>query len=289
MSEQKTLFLNGDYLPEQEAAIPVLDRGFLFGDGVYEVIPVFGGHPFRLEQHMARLSRSLAEVRIPDPHTREAWAAVFHRILELNPGGDRSLYIQVTRGVMAHREHAFSGELAPTVLVMVNPIAPPDPAVLEQGVSAVVMEDHRWSRCDIKAITLLPNVLARQHAVDAGATEAILVRNGLAIEGAASNLFIVVDGVLVTPPKDRQLLGGITRDLVLELAEAAGMPVMETALPASRLLEASEIWLTSSTREILPVTRLEGAPVGDGLPGPVWARMHALYQDRKVRLREGGA
>ncbi|MBK1691225.1 D-amino acid aminotransferase [Ectothiorhodospira mobilis] len=289
MTAHKTLFLNGRYLPEGEASVPVLDRGFLFGDGVYEVIPVFGGHPFRLDQHMDRLARSLAEVRIPDPYDREDWTAVFRRLLEANPGGDRSLYIQVTRGVMARRDHAFSEGLSPTVLVMVNPISPPDPAVLEQGVSAVVLEDHRWSRCDIKAITLLPNVLARQQAVEWGATEAILVRNGQAIEGAASNLFLVVDGVVVTPPKDRQLLAGITRDLVLELAGDAGMPVMEAPIPADRLREASEIWLTSSTREILPVTRLDGAAVGDGRPGPLWGRMHALYQDYKARLREGGA
>ncbi|MCG5499929.1 D-amino acid aminotransferase [Ectothiorhodospira lacustris] len=280
------IYLNGEFVPEAQARVSVFDRGFLFGDGIYEVIPVFGGHPLRLTEHLERLERSLAEVRIDNPHDRAGWKGLFMTLLEKNPGGDRSLYVQVTRGV-ARRDHAFPSGVRPTVFAMVNPIAPPNPAVLEQGVAAVVIADHRWSRCDIKAITLLPNVLARQEALDSGATEAILIRQGLATEGAASNLFAVGDGVIVTPPKDRSLLPGITRDLVLELAQDAGLPVMESAIPEQSLRAAEEIWLTSSTREILPVTRLDGRPVGAGVPGPVWRRLHGLYQDYKARLREG--
>ncbi|SEP63152.1 D-alanine transaminase [Ectothiorhodospira magna] len=280
------IYLNGEFVPEAQAQVSVFDRGFLFGDGVYEVIPVFGGRPLQLAAHLARLARSLAEVRIHNPHDPSGWESLLATLLEKNPGGDRSLYIQVTRGV-ARRDHAFPVGVQPTVFAMVNPIAPQNPAVLEQGVAAVVVDDHRWSRCDIKAITLLPNVLARQEALDAGATEAILIRQGLATEGAASNLFVVGDGVIITPPKDRSLLPGITRDLVMELAQDAGLPLMESTIPEQSLQMAEEIWLTSSTREILPVTRLDGRPVGTGLPGPVWRRIHGLYQDYKARLREG--
>ncbi|MCG5525772.1 D-amino acid aminotransferase [Ectothiorhodospira haloalkaliphila] len=285
MSDSKIIHLNGEFLPEDRAKVSVLDRGFLFGDGVYEVIPVFGGRPLRLGEHLDRLARSLAEIRIPDPLSREDWAILIDELLARNPGGDRSVYVQVTRGV-APRDHAFPEVIEPTVMAMVNPIRPPGEQVLTQGVAAVVIPDHRWSRCDIKAITLLANVLARQEAVDSGATEAILVRNGLATEGAASNLFLVADGVIVTPPKDHSLLGGITRDLLVELAEANGLPVMETRIPEDSLQGAQEIWLTSSTREILPVTRLDGRAVGEGVPGPVWRRVHALYQDYKASLRQ---
>jgi D-alanine transaminase len=280
------VYLNGDYLPESEARVSVLDRGFLFGDGVYEVVPVYGGRLFRLEQHLDRLDRSLAAVRIVPPLDRAGWIRMLKELLARNPGGDRSVYLQVTRGA-ARRDHAFPEDASPTVFAMVNPLQPSDPAVLETGVAAVTMPDTRWARCDIKAITLLANILARQQAVEAGATEAILVRAGQAIEGAASNLFVVGDGVIVTPPKDCSLLPGITRDLVVELAQAHGIPLMETPITEAGLRAAEEIWLTSSTREILPVTRLDDRPVGSGRPGPVWARMTALYQAYKQQLRDG--
>jgi D-alanine transaminase len=283
-----TVYLNGEYLPESEARVSVLDRGFLFGDGVYEVVPAYGGRLFRLEQHLDRLERSLAAVRIVSPLDRAGWTAMLTELLERNPGGDRSVYLQVTRGA-ARRDHAFPVDALPTVFAMVNPLTALDPALLEHGVAAVTVPDTRWSRCDIKAITLLANILARQQAVEAGATEAILVRGGRATEGAASNLFVVGDGVIVTPPKDQSLLPGITRDLVVELAVANGIPLMETPVTESDLHAAEEVWLTSSTKEILPVTRLDARPVGDGRPGPVWARMYALYQDYKRRLREGQA
>jgi D-alanine transaminase len=280
------VYLNGEYLPESEARISVLDRGFLFGDGVYEVVPVYGGRLFRLEQHLDRLQRSLEAVRITPPLDREGWTRMLTELLERNPGADRSVYLQVTRGV-ARRDHAFPADAVPTVFAMVSPISAPDPALFETGVAAVTVPDNRWGRCDIKAITLLANILARQQAVEAGATEAIMLRGGHATEGAASNLFVVGDGVLVTPPKDSSLLPGITRDLVVELAQAHGIPVMETPIPEAGLRAAEEIWLTSSTKEILPVTRLDGRAVGTGRPGPLWARMRDLYQVYKQQLRAG--
>jgi D-alanine transaminase len=282
------VYLNGHYLPESEARVSVLDRGFLFGDGVYEVVPAYGGRLFRLEQHLDRLDRSLTAVRIMPPLDRAGWTRMLTELLARNPGGDRSVYLQVTRGA-ARRDHAFPEDASPTVFAMVNALQPCDPAVLEAGVAAVTMPDTRWTRCDIKAITLLANILARQQAVEAGATEAILVRAGQAIEGAASNLFVVGDGVIVTPPKDFSLLPGITRDLVVELAGVNGIPLMETPITEAGLRAAEEIWLTSSTREILPVTRLDDRPVGTGRPGPVWTRMMGLYQAYKQQLREGQA
>jgi D-alanine transaminase len=282
-----TVYLNGEYLPESEARVSVLDRGFLFGDGVYEVMPVYGGRLFRLEEHLDRLDRSLAAVRIAPPLDRAGWTDVLTGLVARNPGGDRSIYLQVTRGV-ARRDHAFpAADTPPTVFAMVNPLHPVESALLQSGVAAVSVPDTRWARCDIKAITLLANILARQQAVEAGATEAILVRGGFATEGAASNLFVVADGVIVTPAKDTSLLPGITRDLVVELAAQHGLPLMESAIPESSLRAAEEVWLTSSTKEILPVTQLDDRPVGDGRPGPVWQRMFDLYQAYKQQVRDG--
>ncbi len=276
--------LNGRNLPAEEACVPVLDRGFIFGDGVYEVIPVFGGRPFRLDEHLRRLENSLAEVRIPNPHTREEWAALIQSLIEANGGGDQSLYLQVTRGPAA-RDHALPENPAPTVFAMSNPLRPPAPEIIEHGIEAITLDDIRWSRCHIKAISLLPNILLRQTALDAGAAEAILIRDGYATEGAASNLFVVLDGELLTPPKGPRLLPGITRDVILELAAANGIPHREADIRREDLARASEIWVTSSTKEILPVTRLDDAPVGDGRPGPVFRKMYALYQANKAALR----
>ena len=206
------VYLNGSFLPQDEARVSVLDRGFLFGDGVYEVIPAYGGRLLRLDQHLDRLEHSLDGLRIRNPCDRARWREILEGLLERNPGDDRSVYLQVTRGAAAKRDHAFPPpEVEPTVFAMVTPIAQPDPASVERGVHAFTYDDTRWSRCDIKAITLLPNVLLRQQAIDAGGQEAILIRDGLATEGAASNLFIVRNGVMTTPPKDHRVLPGITR------------------------------------------------------------------------------
>lgn len=279
-----TVYLNGVFLPIDQACVPVLDRGFLFGDGVYEVIPVYGGNLFRLEQHLQRLDHSLTGVRIVNPMSRTLWRDTLDELVERNGGGDQSIYFQVTRGAAPKRDHAFPANVLPTVFMMSTPLAPLPADLAQSGIAAVTLDDIRWQRCDIKAITLLPNVLLRQEALDKGAAEAILLRDGLAVEGAASNLFIVKDGAIITPPKGPQLLPGITRDLILELAATHQVPHRETHITAAELRAADEIWLTSSTKEILPVTRLDGLAVSGGRPGPMWARLIGLYQEYKRML-----
>lgn len=273
------VYLNGQFLPLNQAKVSVMDRGFLFGDGVYEVIPVYGGRPLRLDEHMQRLTNSLAGIRMQPPLSNAEWSGVFSRLIQGLE--DQSIYLQVTRGVAPKRDHAIPPDIEPTVFAMCTPIAP----LPVDGIRTITVDDIRWDWCHIKAITLLSNVLLRQEAIDRGCTEAILVRDGYAIEGAASNLFVLVDGVLVTPPKSNELLPGITRDLVLELAVQHGIPAQERRIALDELMSAPEIWMTSSTREIMPVIELDGAPVGSGLPGPVWQRMQALYQDYKEFLR----
>ncbi len=282
------VYLNGKYLPLEEACIPVLDRGFIFGDGVYEVIPVYNGNPFRLPQHLQRLEDSMQAVRIDNPCKRQEWSAIITKVIEENGGGDQSVYLQVTRGV-ARRDHRFPGDTRPTVFVMSNPVSPVPAGELSEGVAAVTLEDIRWQYCHIKSIALLPNILMRQQAVEQDAVEAILLRDGEVSEGAASNVFIVKEGVILTPPKSERLLPGITRDLVVELAEKHQLPCKETAIGETELLHADEVWLTSSLKEILPVTRLNGQPVSDGRPGPVWQQMYTIYQDYKQALRQNKA
>ncbi|MDY6980466.1 MAG: D-amino acid aminotransferase, partial [Pseudomonadota bacterium] len=250
-------YLNGNYLPLDEACVPVLDRGFIFGDGVYEVIPVYAGKPFRLDHHLQRLNDSLNGVYLSNPLDDETWTLILQQIIERNGGGDQSLYLQITRGV-AKRDHGFPATAQPTVFVMSNPFKPVDSELLEEGVAAITLEDIRWQYCHIKSIALLPNILLRQQALDADAAEAILLKGDKVTEGAASNVFIVVDGILLTPPKGECLLPGITRDLVVELADRHNVPCEQRDISREELLRADEIWITSSTREILPVTRLDG-------------------------------
>lgn len=280
------VYLNGTFLPLEQACVPVMDRGFLFGDGVYEVLPSFGGRLFRLAQHIERLNDSLRAVRIDPPYTLPQWEDILTRlILQQEITTDCSIYLQVTRGVAAKRDHAIPPQVLPTVFLMATPI-PPDNAELNAcGVAAITRDDFRWERCDIKAITLLANVLLRQEAADQGAAEAILIRNGLATEGAASNLFIIRDETLVTPPKSRHLLPGITRDLILELAATHDLPYSIATIPVADLAQAEEIWLTSSVREIMPVIRLNGVPIHNGNPGPHWHRINQLYQEFKASIR----
>lgn len=281
-----TVYLNGDFLPLDQARVPVLDRGFIFGDGVYEVIPVYGGHPFRLEHHLARLQRSLDGVAIAPPHDDTGWTAIISGLIERNGGGDLSVYLHITRGV-ARRDHGFPNGVAPTVFAMASPLTAPAPETVARGLAAITLDDPRWQHCDIKAISLLPNVLLRQQAREADADEAILIRDGEVTEGAASNIFIVHNGTLQTPPKGPHLLPGITRDLVLELAAAEGIPAAEAVFDKTALLQADEVWLTSSTKEVMAVTRLDGTPVADGVPGPLWQRLHKAYQAYKARLQQG--
>ena len=283
MSEE-IVYLNGEFLPLQEARVPVLDRGFIFGDGIYEVIPVFAGKLFRIGQHLERLNKNLSAVRIKNPYTDDEWRELLATLISKNGPGDQGVYLQITRGV-AKRDHGFPPQSIPTVFAMCNAIAEPAAEVLEKGICAITLEDNRWQHCNIKAITLLPNILLRQQAIDHGCTEAILVRDGMVTEGAASNVFIVKDSVLITPPKSAQLLPGITRDLVVELAREHSIPCTEQEIPQADLAVANEIWITSSTKEIAAVTTLNDKPVGSGMPGDAWIRMVELYRNYKRQLR----
>ncbi|MGR9046298.1 MAG: D-amino acid aminotransferase [Gammaproteobacteria bacterium] len=276
--ENKIVYLNGHFLPLSDAKISVLDRGFLFGDGIYEVIPAYNGRLFRLQEHLERLENSLLNIRLGNPYSRERWAEILQALL-VEGNRDQYIYLQVTRGVAAKRDHAFPEHTEPTVFAMCSPIVPF--AGLETGVKAVTLNDNRWGLCNIKAITLLANILLRQNAVEQGSAEAILVKDGYVTEGAASNIFAVIDGILVTPPKSEEILPGITRDVILELAHANDIPCSEDIISLEALQAASEIWLTSSTREIIPVVRLDSATVADGKPGPVWQQMHRLFQTFK--------
>ncbi|WP_018994081.1 D-amino acid aminotransferase [Thioalkalivibrio sp. ALgr1] len=276
-------YFNGDFMPLESVRISPLDRGFLFGDSVYEVIPSYAGQLFLLTEHLERLQRSLDAIRLESPLSFDQWRGMLEELVRRNEGDvpiDLGLYLQVTRGV-APRDHAFPAGGPPTVFAMANPIVPLADTIRQAGVAAVTGPDTRWSRCDIKATTLLANVLARQEAREQDAVEAILLRDGQVTEGAASNVFALVDGTLVTPPLASSLLPGVTRALVLRLAAQCGLDVVERDLSESQLRAADEIWLTSSTKELLPVCRLDGHPVGAGVPGPAWQAVHAAYQQAK--------
>ncbi len=275
--------LNGRFMPLEEATVPVLDRGFIFGDGVYEVIPVYSRRLFRLAEHLRRLQNSLDGIGLQNPHTAAEWGALLQQLVDQNEGEDQYLYLHITRGV-AKRDHAFPKGVAPTVFLMSSPLTPPAPELKAGGVTAITAQDNRWLRCDIKAISLLPNVLLRQQAVVAGTMEAVLLRDGFLTEGSASNIFVVQNGVILAPPKNNLMLPGITYDLILELAAAEQIPCKVGPVPEAALRSADEIWLTSSTREILPITVLDGQPVGNGQPGPLFKRMDALYQHYKTTV-----
>ncbi|MDP3482049.1 MAG: D-amino acid aminotransferase [Sulfuricella sp.] len=274
------IYLNGRFMPIEEACVPVLDRGFIFGDGVYEVIPVYSRRPFRLREHLKRLQHSLDGIRLSNPLSEEEWERLIGELVARNPDEDQSIYLHVTRGV-AKRDHAFPSGVAPTVFMMSNPLVTSTPELVESGVAVVSAADNRWLRCDIKAISLLPNVLLRQLAVDAGAAETLLLRDGFLTEGAASNIFVVRDGVLLAPPKDNLMLPGITYDVILELAAAASLKIEVRRISEHEVRTAQELWLTSSTKEVLAITHLDGQPVADGKPGPLFRQMYRLYQDYK--------
>ncbi len=274
------IYLNGRFMPIEEACVPVLDRGFIFGDGVYEVIPVYSRRPFRLREHLKRLQHSLDGIRLANPHNEEEWVRLIGELVELNEEDDQSLYLHITRGV-ARRDHAFPAGVAPTVFMMSNPLVISTPELVESGVAVVSAVDNRWLHCDIKAISLLPNVLLRQLAVDAGAAETLLLRDGFLTEGAASNIFVVRDEVLLAPPKNHLMLPGITYDVILELAVAASLKTEVRRISEHEVRAAQELWLTSSTKEVLAITHLDGQPVADGRPGPLFRQMYRLYQDYK--------
>lgn len=283
--QNKIVFLNDQFLPIDEAKVSVLDRGFLFGDGVYEVIPVFGEKPLREIEHLERLEKSLSRVSLANPHTEAEWMQLFKELLEKNPGDDRAIYLQITRGPHEVRDLSASPGQQATVFAMVSQVSAIDISVVEKGIEAVTVDDFRWHACDIKSISLVANVMLRQKANDAGVQDAILIRDGIATEGTASNLFIVKDGVMITAPRSNHLLAGITRDLVVELAEKNNRPFEVRPIAEAELSSADEIWLTSSTREIAPVLKLNGKLVGDGKAGECWRVMINLYQQYKQVLR----
>lgn len=268
------VYLNGEYLPLSQAKISVLDRGFLFGDGVYEVMPWYQGNFLGFKSHIERLNNSLSGIRLASPYTQAQWHEILLPLLDNNR--NQYIYLQVTRGVASKRDHLFPQPTVPTVFAMCNDI-PPFPE-REQGIKGLTIDDNRWELCNIKSIALLANVLLKQQAADQGCAEAILVKQGYVTEGSASNVFAVIDGVLMTAPKSSAILAGITRDIILELAQAHQIPVTEQAIPVAALKTASEIWVTSSTREIVPVVELDGEKVADGKAGPIWQKINALYQ-----------
>lgn len=277
-----TIYLNGQFMPIEEAKISVLDRGFIFGDGVYEVIPVYSRKAFRLEEHLRRLQHSLDGIQLANPHRDEEWTALINELISHNLAEDQYLYLHITRGV-ARRDHAFPNPpVPPTVFMMSNPLLTPPAELLHSGVACVTAPDNRWLRCDIKAIALLPNVLLRQRAVDAGCAETILIRdNAFMTEGAASNIFVVKDGKLLAPPKDNLMLPGITYDVLLEIAAANGIPHEVRRIAVNEVFAADELLLTSSTKEVLAITHLDGKTIGTGKPGEMFTRLYRLYQEYK--------
>ncbi|MDH5300787.1 MAG: D-amino acid aminotransferase [Gammaproteobacteria bacterium] len=277
-----TVYLNGQFIAREQATVSVLDRGFLLGDGVYEVIPVYHGKAFRLEQHLQRLENSLHAIHLPPPLNARQWTDIVGRLIQLHGGGDQSLYLQVTRGP-GMRDHLFPTQINPTVFAMTTRL-PVAGTAEPEAASALCLADSRWEHCNIKSISLLANILAKQQAFSQGKSEAFLIRDGLLTEGTASNVFMVKDGVIVTPPNGPHLLPGVTRDLILELAHTHQMPAQERDISQDELYLADEIWLTSSAREIVPVTELDNRPVGNGQPGPVWRQMLRHYRQFKANL-----
>jgi D-alanine transaminase len=281
---------NGALLPLDQIHVSPLDRGFVFGDGVYEVIPVYEGVPLRAREHFERLQRSMDEIALRNPHTVDEWLRLTGELLAHHPG-NQSVYIQVTRGAPEKRDHVIPKDLKPTVFMMCYPLASPTKEAVEKGVACVTARDFRWEKCHIKSTSLLGNVLARQVSADAGATETILIRDGHVTEASASNVFVVKEGVVAAPPRDHLILLGITYDLLVRLADEGHVRLEVRPIPEAQLRSADEVWLSSSTKEVLAVTTLDSKPVGDGRPGPVFWRMHALFQDykRKVAARRAVA
>jgi D-alanine transaminase len=281
------IYLNGEYMALAEAKVPVMDRGFLFGDGVYEVIPVYSRRPFRLAEHLRRLENSLAGIRLANPHTTEEWSTLITRIVTDADSDDQQVYLQITRGSDTRRNHAFPARVTPTVFIMSEPLHAPPAEQCELGVGAVSAADNRWLRCDLKSTSLLANCLLRQLAMEAGCAETLLLRDGFLSEGAASNIFVVKDGVLLAPLKNHLMLPGVTYDVVLELAARHGLEYQVRDVLESEVRQADELWLSSSTKEVLPIVSLDGRPVGRGKPGPCFARMYAWYQEFKRSVMHG--
>lgn len=282
ISEQ-IVYLNGQYMPMIESQISTQDRGFLFGDGVYEVIPVYDRQLFAFPEHLQRLKNSLQAISIQNPLTDTEWLELLHNLIEKHPWSDQYIYLQVTRGIQMQRDHLPEECLTPTLYAYTNPLKAVNDNILENGISAITLEDIRWLNCDIKAITLLPNIMMKLAAKARNADDAILVsREGFITEGTASNCFIVKEGTLITPPNGQSLLPGVTRLVIERIAIAHDIPMLEQEITLTDLESADEIWLSSSTKEALPVTRLNDLAVGTGKPGAVWQKMRGFYQEHKL-------
>ncbi len=279
---------HAELVPLSEARIPVLDRGFIFGDGIYEVVPVYAGHAFRIDQHLARLVRSLQSIGIANPFSVDQWKARIDELVkayeESHGLRDQFVYMQVTRGV-AKRAHAFPKDSVPTVFMMTSPLVLPSAAVREHGVAAVTRADNRWLRCDIKSTSLLGNVLMAENAVAQGAAETIMFRDGFLTEASSSNVWVVKDGVLRAPPKDNRILEGIRYGLISELAEQHGVAFEVAPIAEADVRVADELMLSSATKEVVPVVTLDGAPVGDGRVGPLFRQFYGWYQEAKAGAR----
>ncbi len=283
------VYLNGQFLPLAEAGISPLDRGFLYGDGVYEVIPVYSRRAFRIDEHLRRLQATLAGIKLANPLDLAGWKSVVEQLIGAAPWDDQSIYLQVTRGADNKRDHAFPpASVPPTAFAFASPLVTPSAETRARGVAAITVADQRWARCDLKVISLLANVLARQQAVEAGCAEALLIRDGYLKEGAASNIFLVKNGVLLAPPKTHLMLPGITYDVILELAESHGQAIEVREIREIELRTADEVWMTSSTKEILAITTLDGTAVGTGQPGPYGETMWQWYQDFKNTVMRKG-
>ncbi len=279
---------NGQLLPLDQIRISPLDRGFIFGDGVYEVVPVYGGTMLRGREHFERLQRSMDEIQLANPHSVDEWLAISRELLAHHPG-DQALYIQVTRGVPPKRDHVIPKGLAPTVFMMSNSMSTPSREAVENGVACVTARDFRWEKCHVKSTSLLGNVLARQMSADVGATETILFRDGQLTEASSSNVFVVKGGRVLAVPQDNLILLGITYQLLEQLAKEGHVNLEVRPVSEQEVREADEVWLSSSTKEVLAVTTIDGRPVGAGKPGALFRRMHQLYQDYKAKLRQRGA
>ena len=277
-------YLNGEFVALREARISPLDRGFLFGDSVYEVIPVFAGRLFLFKEHFDRLARSLGEIRIANPHDHEGWLAIVEQLVARNGGGNMYVYVQVSRGAEYGRNHAFPmPAVKPTVFAMSSPLPVFTEALRTSGLSAITVEDFRWGRCDIKSTALLANVLMKQQAADAGANEAIIVRDGEVLEGSSTSVFVVKGGVVATPPNSHRILPGTTRDAALAIAkERAKVEIRKISV--DELRNADEVWISAATRDVLPVTRVDGAPIGSGKPGPLWAEVSQGFVSERQQL-----
>jgi D-alanine transaminase len=270
-------YLNGAYLPLAEAKVSPFDRAFLFGDAVYEVVPIYGSRLFRLRQHLDRLNRSLAGIRMPPAMSHGDWAHVCQELISRNAADQGHLYMQVSRGAEFGRNHAWPEGLKPTLFAYCTELDPLPDALLENGVAAVTATETRWARRDIKATALLANILLKKLSADAGAFETIMLENGELTEGSSTTVHVVKNGVIHTPPNSHHILPGTTRDVVTELADLLSVRNLSTAVSESALRGADEIWLAFSTRGVLPVTKLDGAPVGSGVPGPLFKRIHLAF------------